>query len=138
MKIIYNKTQPSTDCKVKDWEIIKADMGLCDHEKDSYSKDEVNTMMSQMYFAMRDMMYNVYEAAMSRDQGIVDGVNEFIEEHEEGHLPSMEGNQSKAILDAAGILDQFEDVKPPIQHLPHRIYAAFKDLDFKLKDNGQA
>lgn len=88
-------------------------------DKEYFTKDEVISYLNDIY----GMVMEVYGIAMSRDDGIVDATNNYIEEHAEGHMPVMDKSQVKAVLTKAGIADEFEEIKTPLEQYPQTIWA---------------
>ena len=74
--------------------------------------------------AVGQILDQIYSTSMRRMDNIVDKVNQYIEDHAESHLPELEKNQVVAILNAAGIANQFEDEKEPITPEAERIWAS--------------
>lgn len=96
------------------------------------TKGEVKKMMSGLYDHMYGMMNDIYGAAMKRDDRIVGAVNSTLDDHAYGHLPPMHPGQVKAVLEAAGIGEQFEYAKTPVEAGVGHIYASMSDNKAKL------
>lgn len=102
---------------------IVADCGLKQEEGCVYcTPDQLYSVCDSLW----NQMDAVYAACMKRMSAIVQGVNEALEEHIEGHLPPMERSQKLAVLDAAGIADQFEVELPELDPELETIWASKK------------
>lgn len=116
-----------------------ADMvNLADDESD----DSQNTPITQedldeQLNKMAEWCYSCIRASVdythSRIDNAIGQINDYMESHANGHMPSMDMSQIKAILATCKIDNQFEEYKAPIQSKKHAVYASLADIKIDVK-----
>ncbi len=114
--------------KITAQDLIKADQVNPD---DTIKKSDVIQIVSSLV----DLIYSIQDRCVQRDNGIVDAVNSFIEDHTSGHLPSLDNSQKSAIFKAAKIDDQIEVEKTPMNCDQRGIWASALPKDQAEKLN---
>jgi len=89
---------------------------------DCCSQDQVYQIASSLFTQLEA----VYSACMQRISNVVSEINSLSEEHANGHLPPLDRTQKLAVLDAAGIADQFEVELPELDLEAGCIWASKK------------
>lgn len=107
-------------------------------EDEHFTKAEVVKMMdglySKMCSMMADMGYQLYDGCMNNDRSMAKQINNYIDSHSDGHMPTMEQNHIKAVLKAAGIDGDFHFPQMPIAGDPCCVHATEKKPEPSLKD----
>jgi hypothetical protein len=99
------------------------------------NQEQTHTALMNVYDECCGLISNMCQYLKAE----IDELDVELEHHLHGHLPHLEMSQIRAILDAAGILDQFQDIKPPITEVAPALYTEaslkekFKNINFSFK-----